>query len=428
MRRMALVALSLAVAAVIQLSASYADNWPQWRGPLLNGVSNEKNLPVKWTTEENVTWKLPMLDRSGSTPIVWGDTIFLNVADGTKTAGTLSLWALNRTTGAVLWKKPLGAGDKMMRKQNMSSPSPVTDGKTVWALTGNGILKAFDFKGTELWTRDIQQDYGKFGLNWGFASSPLLYDDSLFLPVLHGMRTDEPSYLLRLEAKTGKTMWRHERPTPAIVESPDAYITPALYRNGNNVEIILSGGDCVTGHELATGKEVWRAYGLNPENIQFNRIVNSPVVGDGMIFAGSRGNPYIGLRAGGRGDVSATHVAWTTPNGPDVATPVTDGKYVYLIRENGTVYCHEAKTGTVVYGPERLKAGTYSASPILADGKIYVTDEDGVTSVFQSGPKFSLLAENQNEGYCLSTIAVSDGQLFVRTDKFLYCIGKRAKK
>jgi outer membrane protein assembly factor BamB len=234
--------------------------------------------------------------------------------------------------------------------------------------------------------------------------------------------------LLRLDAKTGKTQWRHERPTPAHTESPDAYITPALYRNGANVEIILSGGDCVTGHDPNTGKELWRAYGLNPQNIPFNRIVNSPVVGDGMIFAGSRGNPYLGVRAGGRGDVTTTHVAWTTPNGPDVATPVTDGKYVYLIRENGVVFCHEGKTGEVVYGPERLKAGTYSASPVLADGKIYVTNEDGITSVFQSGPKFALLAENNNEGYCLSTIAISDGQLFVRTDKYLFCIGQRAKK
>ncbi len=428
MRHRVLVLTVLSLAGWFSLANVRADNWPQWRGPALNGSSAEKNLPVKWTTEENITWKLPMPDRSGSTPIIWDNYVFLNVADGTKTTGTLSFWAVDRTKGTVLWQKPLGAGDRMMRKQNMSSPSPVTDGRNVWVMTGNGILKSFDFKGNELWTRDIQKEYGKFGLNWGYGSSPLLHEDSLYVPVLHGMRTDDPSYLLRLNKKTGQTIWRVERPTPAQMESPDSYITPGLLRNGNNVEIILSGGDCVTGHELATGKELWRAYGLNPQNIQFNRIVNSPLIGDGMIFAGSRGNPYIAVKTGGRGDVSATHVAWTTPNGPDVATPVTDGKYLYLVRENGALFCHDAKTGQVMYGPERLKPGTYSASPVLADGKIYVTNEDGVTSVFKAGPKFELLAANPLEGYCLSTVAVSDGQLFIRTDKYLYCIGKRVKK
>ncbi len=428
MRFSALIIAVLSLALWFSLAHVQADNWPQWRGPARDGSSAEKNLPVKWTTEENVTWKLPMPDRSGATPIIWGNTIFLNVAEGTTTSGALSLWALDRTKGDVLWKKPLGTGDVRMRKQNMSSPSPVTDGKTVWVMTGTGVLKAFDFKGAELWTREIQKDYGKFGLNHGYASSPLLYDNALFVPVLHGMRTDDPSYLLRLDAQTGKTVWRIERPTPAQMESPDSYITPGLLQNGKTVEIILSGGDCITGHDPATGKELWRAYGLNPQNIGANRIVNSPVVGDGMIFAGSRGNPYVAVRTGGRGDVSQTHLAWTTPNGPDVATPVTDGKYLYLVRENGTVYCHDAKTGQVLYGPERLPAATYSASPVLADGKIYVTNEDGVTSVFKAGPKFELLAENPLEGYCLSTVAVSDGQLFIRTDKYLYCIGKRVKR
>ncbi|MGH9799937.1 MAG: PQQ-binding-like beta-propeller repeat protein, partial [Blastocatellia bacterium] len=322
MRRFLSLALAFtATTCLVSLASVSAENWPQWRGPMLNGISNEKNLPTKWSTEENVTWKLPMTDRSGSTPIIWDNLIFLNVADGTKTTGTLSFWVIDRASGKILWKKPLGDGDHMMRKQNMSSPSPVTDGKTVWVLTGNGLLRAFDFKGTELWMRDIQKDYGKFGLNWGFASSPLLHEDALYLPVLHGMRTDDPSYLLKIDKKTGQTIWRIERPTPAITESPDAYITPALLKNGNALEIVLSGGDCVTGHDLATGKELWRAYGLNPQNIPFNRIVNSPIAVDGLIYAGSRGNPYLALKAGGRGDITKSHLAWEFANGPDVPTP-----------------------------------------------------------------------------------------------------------
>ena len=147
----------------------------------------------------------------------------------------------------------------------MSSPSPVTDGRHVWVMTGTGILKAFDFGGKELWARDIQKDYGRFGFNWGYASSPLLHEDALFVQVLHGMKTDDPSYLLRIDKATGKTLWRVERPTKAIRESPDSYTTPALLRYGSTTEIVLTGGDVVTGHDPATGKELWRADGLNPD-------------------------------------------------------------------------------------------------------------------------------------------------------------------
>jgi outer membrane protein assembly factor BamB len=421
MRRRVLIAVSL---VVISIASASAENWPQWRGPLLNGVSNEKNLPVRWGVEENVTWKLSMPAWSGSTPIIWGDTIFLNVADN----NDLYLWAVGRRQGNVLWKKLLGSGNVKMRKQNMSSPSPVTDGKNVWVMTGIGILKCFDLSGTEVWMRDIQKEYGRFGLNWGYASSPLLFDNSLFVPVLHGMRTDDPSYLLRVDARTGKTLWRVERPTTAIQESPDAYITPALLRQGNSAEIILSGGDCITGHDPATGKELWRAYGLNPDNNPNYRIVNSPLVSEGMVYAGSRGRPYLAVRAGGRGDVTKSHVAWSYRNGPDVPSPVSDGKLIYIVQDNGVVSCLDNKTGQEVYGQQRLKTGTYSSSPVLADGKIYITNEDGLTTVFKAGPTFEIVAENALNDYCLSSAAISDGQIFIRTAQFLYCIGKRAGK
>lgn len=421
MHRRILLALSF---VTLSITAASAENWPQWRGPLLNGVSNEKNLPVRWGTEENVTWKLPMPAWSGSTPIIWGETIFLNVAE----KDDLFLWAVERQKGTTIWKQPLGGGNVKMRKQNMSSPSPVTDGKNVWVMTGTGSLKCFDFRGTEIWARDIQKDYGHFGLNWGYASSPLLYDNSLFVPVLHGMKTDAPSYLLRIDTKTGKTQWRVERPTPAIQESPDAYITPAIMRQGSSTELIISGGDCITGHDPATGKELWRAYGLNPENNPYYRIVNSPLVSDGMVFAGSKTRPYLAVRGGGSGDVTKSHTVWTFSNGPDVPTPVTDGKYLYIIRDNGVVVCLDNKTGQEIYAQQRLKTGTYSSSPVLADGKIYVSNEDGLTSVFKAGSTFELLAENALSDYCLSSPAISDGQIFLRTAQHLYCIGQRSKK
>lgn len=413
----------LLIAALLTTFATglAADNWPTWRGPTRDGVSTETDLPVAWSPTENIAWKLKMPAWSGSTPIIWGERVFLNVADGTD----LWLWALDRTKGDVLWAKHLSGGDHKERKQNMSSPSPVTDGRHVWVMTGTGILKAFDFDGDEIWMRDIQADYGKFGLNWGYASSPLLFEDALFVQVLHGMKTDDPSYVLRIDKATGKTVWRVERPTNAIRESPDAYTTPALLRHDGTTEIVITGGDVVTGHDPETGRELWRADGLNPQNNPAYRIVASPIVHGDMIYAPTRVRPLLALKAGGRGDVTESHLAWSFDRGPDVPTPVTDGQYFYIVDDRGVVHCLDAKTGAIVYGPERLKPGTYSASPVLADGRIYVTNEDGLTSVFKAGPAFEILAENAMDDYCLSTIAVSEGQLFLRTTEYLWVIGER---
>jgi outer membrane protein assembly factor BamB len=307
----------------------------------------------------------------------------------------------------------------------MSSPSPVTDGQHVWTMTGTGVLKGFDFKGNEIWGRDIQKEYGEFGLNWGYASSPLLHDGVLYVQVLHGMKTDEPSYVLGINADSGKTIWRVERPTDAIHESPDSYTTPALLQYEGKTEIVISGGDYVTGHDPATGKELWRAGGLNPEKQRAFRIIASPMVRDGIIFVPTRKDPLQAFRAGGRGDVTESHFLWKTRNGPDVPTPIPDGKHLYILGDQGVMYCLDAKTGTAVWGPERVVSGTYSASPVLADGKIYVTSEDGVTTVLAAGEEFKILAENDLEAYTLSSLAISEGQIFIRTEDYLYCIGER---
>ncbi len=404
------------------VTQALADNWPQWRGPSLDGVSQESNLPVRWSTRENVTWKLPMPAWSGSTPIVWGDRIFLNVADG----GNLYLWSVDRADGSVLWKRFLSDGDRKERKQNMSSPSPVTDGKHVWVMTGTGILKDFDFAGKEVWARDIQRDYGSFGLNWGYASSPLLHGDALYVQVLHGMKTDDPSYVLRIDKGTGETLWRVERPTDAIRESPDSYTTPGLLTYGSKTEIVITGGDCVTGHDPETGEELWRANGLNPDNEPYYRIVASPVIKDDIIYVPSRVSPLLAIKAGGRGDITASHRLWSTEHGPDVPTPVTDGKYLYIVNDKGVMWCLDAHTGEEIWGQQRVAPGTYSSSAVLADGKIYVTNEDAVTTVVKAGPDFEILAENSLDDYCLSSPAISDGQIFIRTSEYLYCIGDRA--
>ncbi len=435
---------------------AWAENWPHWRGPDGDGVSSEKNLPVEWSATENVTWKVPMAAWSGATPIIWGENIFLNAAEGGKRtlpgygrrrrgqrdrppgnrstpppaaeekeadprAEELALWCLDRNTGEVRWKRSLGAGNTQLMKQNMSSPSPVTDGKHVWVMTGTGILKSFDFEGNEMWSRDIQADYGKFGLMWGYASSPLLYNGTLYIQVLHGMKTDDASYLLGVDPATGATKWRVERPTDAIVESPDSYTTPAIAHYLGKTEIVVTGGDYVTGHDPGTGKELWRGGGLNPNKARNYRIIASPLVSGDMVYVSTRKNPFLAFQLAGGGP----NQLWQTTDGPDVPTPVTDGTYLYLLRDNGVMLCLKARSGDVVWGPERVRPGTYSASPVLADGRIYVTSEDGVTSVVEAGPEFKLVAENELEGYTLSSPAISDGQIFVRTEKYLYCIGER---
>ena len=398
-----------------------AESWPNWRGPQLNGTSTESGLPVRWSVTENITWKTPMPERSGSTPIVWGDHVFVSVGEGPN----LSLWALDRAKGTVRWKRPLGAGNRRMMKQQMSSPSPVTDGRMVWVMTGTGLLKAFDFSGTEKWSRDIPAEYGRLGLQWGYASSPLLLEDSLVVQVLHGMHTDDPSYVMRIDKATGKNMWRVVRQTRAEFESPDAYTTPTLVKTAAGTEIVITGADVVTGHDMATGREIWRIDGLNPRNSFDYRIVASPVVHGDLIIAPTRERPMLALKAGGRGDATKSHVLWSFDRGPDVPTPVTDGTYVYSINDRGIMYCLEAKTGKVVYGPQRLRNATYSGSPVLADGRIYITDEDGMTSVVKAGPTYQLLAENDLVDYTLSSPAISDGQIFIRTAAALYAIGPR---
>jgi outer membrane protein assembly factor BamB len=292
-------------------------------------------------------------------------------------------------------------------------------------ITGSGVVKAFDMKGREIWKRDLQKDYGKFGLGFGYASSPLLHENSLVVQVLHGRRTDDPSYILSLDAVSGKTLWRQIRPTDAIAESPDAYTTPVLLKDNKAPRIIISGGDYVTGHDLKTGKEIWRAAGLNPRKRSNYRVVGTPVVKDGLIYAPTRRKPLLALRTGGTGDITTTHLVWKYEgNGaPDVPSPLCDGKYFYMVEDGGRITCLDAKKGTLVWGPERTARGIVSASPILAEGKIYILNEKGVTSVVAAGDKFKLLATNQLDGsYTLASPAVSGSSLFIRTGTHLYCI------
>lgn len=432
----------LVLAATLCAFSGNGDNWPQWRGPFLNGTTDATDLPLKWSETENVKWKVPLPSWSGSTPAIWGDRIFVASANSPdegdaptrrqmggrrKSVGKeLLLLCFSKKDGKELWRTKLAEDNYIIGKQDMSSPSPITDGKTVWAMTGTGIVIALDMDGKVNWKVDLQEKYGEFGLNWGYASTPLLFENKLIIPVLHGMTTNDPSYLVALDPKDGKVLWKEDRPTDAVTESPDAYTTPVPLKYKDRTEIIVSGGDCVTAHDPETGKEIWRCEGLNPRNNPYYRTVASPLVVGEMVFACTKGGPMIALKGGGKGDVTESHTAWTRRTAYDVPTPVSDGKYLYVLNDRGRMSCLNPKTGEPHYRRERLPRGTYDASPLLADGRIYVTNERGTTTVIKAGPEFEILAENSlDDDYTLACIAVSGSELFIRTSTHLYCISEK---
>ena len=440
----------------LTLSVSATLEWPAFRGPDGTGVGSAKDLPVEWSTDSNIAWKLALPAWSASSPIISGDSIYFispskeevkeqpkepaptgrrsrRPAPPTNILGPggqqILLYSVSRKDGFINWTTPLDSGNKISFKQNSSTPSPVTDGETIFTVTGNGIVTAVDLSGKTLWTYAIQEAHWKFGIQAGYASSPVLFEDLIIMQVLHGMYTDDPSYLLALDKHTGKERWYEERETDALKESPDSYATPALSQTHSGMQLIILGGDYVTGHNPRTGEEIWRAGGLNPKKATNYRIVPSPVAIDGMIYAPTRKKPLLALRFEGKGDVTDSHLVWKydKPAGaPDVPTPICDGMHFYMVEDFGQITCLDAKTGEVIWGPESTGLGRVSSSPVMADGKIFFTDEDGETAVVQAGTEFKQLGKNKLDGsFTLSTPAVAGNQLFIRTAEYLYCIAKK---
>ncbi len=448
--------LMTVLGAVLALTAAYApgqENWPHWRGPQHNGISGAQNLPTMWSLTENIVWTTPLPSWSAATPIIWGDRIFITSPSKSeplpepeqpdasqpqnRRAGQmrsrqdpggpdLLLLCISKKDGSILWERVLDNKNEIHRKQNDATPSPVTDGKHVWVITGTGKVWAFDMEGEKIWTKNLQEDYGPFGHNWGYGSSPLLYEGNLIVEVLHGMRTDDPSYIVSYDAETGDVNWRRERSTDAERESPDAYTTPVILEDRGKVQIVISGGDYVTGHDLETGEEIWRAAGLNPLKRPNYRVVGTPIIVDGMIYAPTRNKPLIALKIGGKGDVTDSHLVWKYEGSgtADVPSPICDGRYLYVVDDRGLVTCLDAKKGTLIWGPESTTEGIVSASPIMVGDKLYILNENAVTSIVSVGEEFELLATNELDGtYTLASPAVSEGQIFIRTSTHLYCIG-----
>ncbi len=426
--------------ALLLALAAHAENWPQWRGPAFNGSSSEKNLPQTWSATEGIKWSTPLQGMSGATPVVWGDSIFVSTPDANK---NLLLLCVDRKDGKVRWQKQLGTGNIEKGRGNMSSPSPVTDGKTVYALYGTGDLAALDFTGKILWQRDLGADYGRFAIMWIYGSSPLLHHGKLYIQVLQrspappdyprlaGAAGDRESYLLALDPATGKTLWKHVRPTEAKLESMESYATPIPHTGPDGkAQLLLVGGDSLSGHDAETGAELWRGYGLNRKGGEWMRIVASPVSAAGLAIAcGPKKEPMIAFKTDLNGDITEKGVAWVfdEKKTPDVCTPALyDGKLFVLDGDSQTLTCLDPKTGAKKWQGNLGERTVIRASPTVADGKVYIMNEKGTVFVCGAGDEFKLLATIPMGGAegARASIAASNGHLFVRTTEKLFCVGK----
>ena len=416
-----LKATLLAAASVLLApSPAAAENWPQWRGPSGDGTSPEKDLPLEWSREKNVLWRRPLPGAAGSTPAVWGETIFLTSADG----ADIVLIAIS-TAGKELWRRKLGTGNRAVRgdEGNSAAPSPSTDGEHVWAMAGTGELACHDLAGKEVWKFDLEERHGRYRIQFGMTSTPVLHGDSLYIHCIHS----GTPYVLALDKKTGKDRWKVERKTDARAECEHAYTSPILYRDADRSLLLVHGADWITAHGLEDGSEVWRSGELNRPGDRYNptlRFVASPVCRPGRIIVPSAKNgPVHCLRPGGASKAGPERVWALDRNTPDVPTPALDEKHVYLLRETGVLIVLDGETGKALY-EERVLSERVRASPVVADGKVYCTAADGETAVVKAGGAFELLARNSIDERVAATIVVSGGRLYLRSYDALYAIGR----
>ena len=401
------------------VSIARAENWPQWRGPKNDGISTEKNVPVKWSKTENIAWRLPLPGIAGATPCVWGDRIFLTSAKGEDELIALCVG----TDGKILWERSLGGGNRAARgnEGNRASPSPSTDGKHVYAFTGNGNLYCFDFAGSEVWKVDIQKDYGKFDIQFGMASTPVLYEEGIYLQLIHGDGKAETreAQTLALDKRTGKLIWKQDRPSEAVIENEHSYASPTIYHDEKQAFLVTHGADYTIAHSLADGHELWRKAGLNPREKYNNqlRLVASPVAVPGLIVAPSAKNgPVLGMAPDGQ-------LLWSRKdNTPDVPSPLVAEGIVYLCRENGVLITLDRKTGKEIYSKPAAR-GDYRASPVWADGKLYMVNRNGTVTVIKAGEQFEVLSVNKLEETLSASPAISNGRIYLRTFDALYAIG-----
>lgn len=424
-------------------------NWPQFRGPLANGIATSTNLPDRWSAganglpAENVAWKTDLPGRGWSSPIVWGRRIFVTTVIGELDAPRKGLYfggnrstppaaqewrviCLDLNSGKVVWEKSVHRGNPLKAihlKNSFASETPVTDGERLYACFGNLGLWCLDFAGKELWSRKLEPHKMRF--DWGTAASPVLHKERIYLV----NDNDEQSYLLALNKRTGKEIWRLAR------DEKSNWATPFIWEHAQRTEIVTSGSSAVRSYDL-DGKLLWQLKGMSSITIA------TPYAGDGLLYitsgyVGDRLRPVYAIRPGASGDISLdlnagqtsnSHVAWCNPTaGPyNPSTLMINGR-LYVLFDRGMVSCHDARTGALKYDKERLPNGLhFTSSPWAANGKLFCQNEDGVTFVLREGDTFEALHTNRlaDDDMCMATPAIAGDRLIIRTSARVYCIRK----
>jgi outer membrane protein assembly factor BamB len=420
-------------------------NWSGWRGPDGTGISEETNLPVEWSSTKNIKWKTPVVGRGNSSPIIWGRRIFLTTAiEGPVVSGakavkhvmegqefkhpdsvgadhsqTFKVLCLDRDTGKLLWERTAYEGtvyDDHHRKGSYASPTPTTDGVYVYAYFGSEGLYCYDVDGKQIWKSSL----GPIAtVGMGPGTSPVLYNDKIILQCDED--SGERSFIAALDKRTGKELWRTARKVQV------SWSTPLLVRTAQRTELITSGNELIISYDPSTGKELWRAKGHQ------SNAIPTPVAGQGLVFvsAGFPAKRTFAITLGGSGDLTDTkNVVWKYEKGTAyVPSPILYGEYLYLMTDRGILTCLEAKTGAVKYEGGRVPLpATFTASPVAFDGKILLTSEDGDTFVIKAGPAHEVLTTNSVDEPVFASPAISDGMIFIRGEKNLYCISAGTKK
>jgi len=394
--------------------------WPTWRGPLQNGVAPGQGYPTTWSKTENVAWVVDLPGKGASTPVVWKDRIVLTA--GSEGQNHVLCYS---TAGKLLWQTQVGKErEGKHTKATGANPSVVTDGRQWYAYFKSGDLAALTPEGKIAWQVNLQEKYGEDTLWWDLGTSPVLTRRGVVVAV---MQTG-PSYLVSFDRETGRELWKHDRNLDAPSEAAQSYSTPLVLETEGQELLVVLGADHVTAHDAADGRELWRVGGLNPGGERFFRSIASPVAAGGLIIAPyARGSTLTAVRRGGSGDVTATHVAWRRSDlGADVPTPaVLDGQVV-VCTDGGGIECLEAATGTTLWKEQLPKnRHAYSASPVIAEGRVFATREDGETAIVAlpaAGTGAAVVGTGMLDEMTVATPVCVDGRIFLRSRDALWCI------
>jgi outer membrane protein assembly factor BamB len=380
-----------------------AQDWPEFRGPSGQGTSDERGLPLTWSETKNVRWKVPIPGSGWSSPVIQGDRIWLTTA--TEDGKSLRAIAVDRDTGAILQNVEVFRSRQSTlknKKNSHASPTPVLEGDRVYLHFGAHGTACITQSGEIVWKTRLEYDNGQHGP----GGSPVLYENLLIV----SCDGQDVQFVAALDKLTGKVRWKKFR------EGYQAYTTPLVVRLPAGDQLISPGAYRAIAYEPRTGKEIWEVkYGDGFSNVP------RPVYGDGLVFicSGFQQPSLLAVRVDGRGDVTKKHVAWTLKRGvPLTPSPLLVGEELYMVTDNGIATCVDAKTGTE-HWRARME-GSFSASPIYAEGRLYFLSEEGLTVVMTAGKKFQPLATNELDGETLASMAVSGGSIFVRSRTHLY--------